>query len=233
MTTLDSTLIASYISNGDVSGLDSDQLVTLYAALCAKLGLDPAFQPFSVVTFKGGKKLLYVNRGATDIMARRNGVSRRVIKEPRVIGVPSHVGGSKEILVVVCVARAETPDGRWEESLAVVAYDDPVNSFMKAETKAKRRATLAVLGLGLTTDESELESIPGVSVPQLAQTQASAALLAKHVETYRSLPEGTPDDVKLSSFNAAARDYAEEIGVAYKDARKTLFQAVIKTRRDQ
>ena len=36
---------------------------------------------------------------------------------------------------------------------------DPVNVLMKVETKAKRRATLSILGLGML-DEMELETIP-------------------------------------------------------------------------
>jgi hypothetical protein len=37
--------------------------------------------------------------------------------------------------------------------------DDLANALMKAETKAKRRVTLSIAGLGMT-DESELHSIP-------------------------------------------------------------------------
>jgi hypothetical protein len=41
------------------------------------------------------------------------------------------------------------------------------NALMKAETKAKRRVTLSICGLGML-DESEVESIPGAAVEPLA-----------------------------------------------------------------
>ena len=61
-------------------------------------------------------------------------------------------------------SKASLPDGRCTESIGAVniaglkgeAY---ANAIMKAETKAKRRATLDLLGLGVL-DESETESIP-------------------------------------------------------------------------
>ena len=43
---------------------------------------------------------------------------------------------------------------------ATLLLTDPVNDLMKCETKAKRRATLSVCGLGLLA-EDEIETIPG------------------------------------------------------------------------
>ena len=57
------------------------------------------------------------------------------------------------------VCRATHPNGRVETATATVPLVDPVNVLMKVETKAKRRATLSILGLGVL-DEIELETIP-------------------------------------------------------------------------
>ncbi len=65
----------------------------------------------------------------------------------------------------VVVARATTADGREDEAIGAVSVrglsgDALANAIMKAETKAKRRVTLSIVGLGWT-DESEVDSIPG------------------------------------------------------------------------
>jgi hypothetical protein len=61
-------------------------------------------------------------------------------------------------------ALASTPDGRTTESIGAVSIgnmkgDSLCNAMMKAETKAKRRATLDLLGLGML-DESEIPPGP-------------------------------------------------------------------------
>jgi hypothetical protein len=79
--------------------------------------------------------------------------------------------------VYIVTSKASLPDGRCTESIGAVniaglkgeAY---ANAIMKAETKAKRRATLDLLGLGVL-DESEAESIPNASTVAL-QTMVEA-----------------------------------------------------------
>jgi hypothetical protein len=56
------------------------------------------------------------------------------------------------------------PDGRTDEatgavSLAGLSGTNLANSLMRAETKAKRRVTLSICGLGWL-DESEVDSVP-------------------------------------------------------------------------
>jgi hypothetical protein len=65
----------------------------------------------------------------------------------------------------VVTARAAFPDGRHDESIGAVPIaglkgESRAHAMMKAETKAKRRVTLSLVGLS-TLDESEVESIPG------------------------------------------------------------------------
>ncbi len=72
-------------------------------------------------------------------------------------------------------ARATLPSGRTDESIGAVPIDtlkgeSRANAMMKAETKAKRRVTLSISGLGML-DESELESIPGAKPPVQRTTE--------------------------------------------------------------
>jgi hypothetical protein len=63
--------------------------------------------------------------------------------------------------------RARTKDGREDEDIGAVVLpasgDSRANALMKAITKAKRRVTLSICGLG-QTDESELDTMPGARV---------------------------------------------------------------------
>jgi len=56
---------------------------------------------------------------------------------------------------------------RGATSLAGLRGDNLANAFMRAETKAKRRVTLSICGLGFT-DESEVDSIPGAQRVQVS-----------------------------------------------------------------
>jgi hypothetical protein len=68
--------------------------------------------------------------------------------------------------IYVVTARAKDRTGREDESPGAVPLgnlkgDALANALMKAETKAKRRVTLSIAGLGWL-DETELATIPGV-----------------------------------------------------------------------
>lgn len=163
---------------GDLSGLNPDEKVAYYQALCERLKLDPATQPFLPLSLNG-KVILYASKSATDQLARVWHVNRTIIDRQMM----------PEAGVYVVIVRAELPDGRSEDSTGAVPIGGAkgegfANALMKAETKAKRRATLSILGLGML-DESEVEAIPAerkkavdftsdVKTPDLALNPAPA-----------------------------------------------------------
>src|SRR5262249_25692959 len=74
--------------------------------------------------------------------------------------------------VIIITAMVKNGEGRTDMAKGVVTIgnlkgDALCNAIMKAETKAKRRATLSLCGLGWA-DESEIETIPGA---QIAETR--------------------------------------------------------------
>jgi hypothetical protein len=96
--------------------------------------------------------------------------------------------------VYIVTSKASLPDGRCTESIGAVniaglkgeAY---ANAIMKAETKAKRRATLDLLGLGVL-DESEAESIPNASTVALqTMVEALPQMEVEAVEVIEEDPE--------------------------------------------
>ena len=151
----------SLVTRGDLSGLTPAERARHYIRTCEGLGLNPHSQPFSFLTLQG-KLVMYANRGASDQLASMHHVNRKIIRGPEEITL----GGQK---LVIAVCEATMPNGRVETSIATVPMTDPVNVLMKAETKAKRRVTLSILGLGVL-DETEVETIPGamrVDAPRL------------------------------------------------------------------
>ena len=144
-------VVESMVLRGDISGLSSEDRARFYLQMCDSLGLSAASQPFAILRLNG-KEILYPTRGATDQLAAIHRLNREIVDGPKVIDV----AGTK---MIYALCRATHPNGRFETAVATVPATDPLNALMKCETKAKRRATLSILGLGML-DETEIETIP-------------------------------------------------------------------------
>jgi hypothetical protein len=157
LSTQNQAIIQSLVINGDLSKLDANMKVAYYQQYCDRLGLDPFTQPFKLLKLNG-KEILYCDRSGAQQLNKLHNVSHEI--------------KTREVLndCYVVTARA-TANGRIEESIGAVPIaglkgEGLCNAYMKAETKAKRRSTLDLLGLGIL-DESEIGSIPG-AVPMSA-----------------------------------------------------------------
>jgi hypothetical protein len=162
MVPLDPKIISSLVLSGDLSKLTTEQTMQYYVALCDRIGIDPATQPFKLLTLNG-KKVMYCDRGGTAQISKLYKIS--------------HEQRSTETVsdVYTVNMRASMDGGRFTDSSGSVSIaglkgDALANALMKAQTKAKRRATLDLIGLGML-DESEIETIPGdvrrEALPQL------------------------------------------------------------------
>jgi hypothetical protein len=149
---------------GDLSPLSSTERLHYYHKVCESLGLNPLTRPFAYLVLNN-KLVLYCRRDGTDQLRRVHDISIEITSREFV-----------NDLYVVC-ARAKFPSGRQDESIGAVSIaglqgNDLTNSIMRCETKAKRRATLSLCGLGMS-DESEVESIPNAQAWQEPAGQAS------------------------------------------------------------
>ncbi len=147
---LNQDIITSLVLNGDLSKMQPAQKVLYYKQLCERLGLDPTTQPFKLLRLNG-KEILYADKGATQQLSQNYHISHEVLNRDRVDDV------------YVVTVRARTPDGRYTDedgavSIGALKGDALANAIMKAVTKAKRRAVLAMCGLGMM-DEEEIETI--------------------------------------------------------------------------
>lgn len=151
-----SNILERVVVAGDLSRLSPEDRLLYYRQVCESLGLNPLTRPFDYIVLNG-KLTLYARKDATDQLRRIHGISVRIVAREMV----------EPLGLYVVTARATAPDGREDESIGVVSVkgfsgDALANALMKAETKAKRRATLSLVGLGWT-DESEVESVPGAT----------------------------------------------------------------------
>ena len=71
------------------------------------------------------------------------------------------------------------------------------NAKMKAETKAKRRATLSICGLGFVLDETEIETVPAEAKQKryktLPKREAKPLFAALQAEMYQQATRGAAD----------------------------------------
>jgi len=161
---------------GDLSTLNEEQRISYYFSVCRSIGLNPLTKPFEYMKLNN-KIVLYPTRAGTDQLRYVHGISLEVVERKFVNDL------------ALCTVRA-TLGARSDEAMGAVSVkglvgDNLANAIMKAETKAKRRATLSICGLVAIDDLQRIsmahEPAPDirieVSEPQdLAGEQAAQAV---------------------------------------------------------
>lgn len=147
-------LIEQVVVKGDLSRLTPEERSAYYMKVCESVGLNPLTKPFEYITLNG-KLTLYALRACTDQLRTLHKVSVLDLTESERDGV------------FIVTAKVQNGEGRTDAAKGAVTInglkgDALANAMMKAETKAKRRATLSICGLGFL-DETEIETIPTAS----------------------------------------------------------------------
>lgn len=214
----ESESVEAALVEGDLSRLNADERVVYYTRVCESLGLNPLTKPFAYLKLNG-KLILYPLRDCTDQLRKLNRVSITI--------------ASRETVgdCYIVTARASTPDGRCDESTGVVPLgslkgESLANAYMKAETKAKRRATLSICGLGMV-DDSEVDSIPGAQRVDVETAHAShpKALVAPADDVFAlaAMLDFVSDAAGLDAAKAKARAAWKSLDA---DARKGITRAM-------
>lgn len=204
-------IMEAVIAKGNLADLTPAQRAAYYRHVCESVGLNPLTRPFEYITLNG-KLTLYARKDATDQLRNARGVS---------IGKPDIQ--YQDDLIVVGVSATDK-SGRCDFDIGAVSIgglkgEARANAIMKAITKAKRRVTLSIAGLGWM-DESEVESVPG------------AAPVVVDAETGEILPaptNGHRSDVQFKNdawhSPQEALAWAQEQGLSEDDARGLLTTA--------
>ena len=185
--TVTANVLERVLVSGDLAGLTESQRLEYYRAVCESLGINPLTRPFEYLKLNG-RLVLYATRAAADQLRAIHGIS---IVDARI--------ERQDDLITVTV-RGRTRDGREDLEVGVVSVaglrgEALANAQMKALTKAKRRLTLSLAGLGWL-DETEAETIPGarrVSEQQIAPAPSEVEELRQLLaDRAKGLPEDSP-----------------------------------------
>jgi len=172
------------IGTGNLKALSSKQRVEYMVAVCRSRGLNPLTRPFRFMEFQG-QVVLYATRDCADQLRKLDGISTEIV--------------SKEIDGDLYVVEAQATDktGRKDSDVGAVVIgtlrgEARANAIMKACTKAKRRVTLSICGLGIL-DETEVGDMRGAvliddPVIEAEPQDEPSTRMAKLAPTYEERP---------------------------------------------
>lgn len=196
-------VLEQVVVQGDLSKLQPAERVSYYKTVCESLGLNPFTRPFEYINLNG-KLTLYAKRDATDQLRKIHGVSVEIT--------------SREMLdngIYVVTARAKEKNGRTDEAIGAVSIaglrgDALANAIMKCETKAKRRVTLSICGLGWL-DETEVSTVPDAEAVDVDMETGEIKSPMKNVTPPKNGANGAAskggDESKRSDYNTALFGY--------------------------
>jgi len=177
MKTMESVLV-----EGDLSKLTVPQRLSYYKNLCETMGLNPLSKPFGYIIINN-RLTLYALKDCTEQLRKIHGV-----------GITDQVmkfdGG-------LCIVTVKGQDRKGRSDIATGAVDikgltgeKQANAIMKAETKAKRRLTLSLVGLGML-DESEAYSVDDARIVDegVVLTKAGEKVVSVPYATQNNTPE--------------------------------------------
>lgn len=154
MAKTDMSMLENVLVAGDLSKLTAGQRLDYYRQVCQSMGLNPLSRPFDYINLNG-KLTLYAKKDATDQLRKIHTVSIDDIdiqedKDSFTVKVKGHDNEGRADVEIGCVAKSDM-------------RGSIQNTKMKAVTKAKRRLTLSLCGLGWL-DETEIETIPSAKI---------------------------------------------------------------------
>lgn len=159
------TALAHILATGDLAKLTNEQRVAYYLEQCRSLGLNSLSRPFDWLMLDN-KLVLYPNKSCAEQLRRQHQISVRVIRR-EVVGD-----------LFVCEVEGRRPNGVTDQAskyVPLTGYSQArgsykltgeklANAFAKAETGAKRRLVLSMIGLSSPPDLDEMERVKVVTV---------------------------------------------------------------------
>lgn len=192
-------IVRDIILTGNIGSLKPDHRADYVVALARHVGIDPLTRPFDLLTLQG-KTVVYANKSCTDQLRVKHGVSIQIVSRENVEGI------------YVVTAEATDSTGRKDSDIGAInvkglAGEQLANAMMKAGTKAKRRVTLSICGLGAVADESELDDIraehqkPAESPSAIDDLNAKIQNRRKPVQNEAEQPSAIVDQPEAEANN--------------------------------
>lgn len=185
--------ILEVLVSGNLGVLKSEERLEYYERVCSSLGLNPLTKPFEYLTLNG-KLVMYATKACSEQLRQIHGISITV-NEQKQVG---------DMYMVTVSATDKT--GRVDSDMGVVTTkglsgDNLANAILKAVTKAKRRVTLSICGLGML-DETEVEDIPErAKRPAVVMPQSRISAPAADPETGEVVDEPDHEEPSYTWFD--------------------------------
>jgi hypothetical protein len=138
--------ITEAVLKGNLKGLPPELKANYYSAVCQSIGLNPATKPFDFIDMQG-KEVLYPGKNCTDQLRSLRGIS---LSGPKITYDGSLI--FVEITATDRKGRTDTDFGILDTSAGLNKSLSRADAILKAITKAKRRVTLSICGLGYLDD---------------------------------------------------------------------------------
>ncbi len=171
---IDPETLEKALIGGDIGALNPAQRMQYYSAVCQSLSLNPLTRPLEFTQIDG-KTVLYARKDCTEQLRRRDAIKITIAERKTDDGIHwvraiASLPTGREDEAIGAVPMVEpafvmewSPTERGKKvrvanphSGKPLSADIRAKNMMLAETKAKRRVTLSIAGLGIP-DESELE----------------------------------------------------------------------------
>jgi hypothetical protein len=160
-----SSALEHILATGDLAKLSAKQRVGHYLNQCRSLGLNPISRPFDWLVLDD-KLVLYPNKSCTEQLGRAHQISVKILRRELVGDL------------FVCEVEGRTPSGLTNQATKYVpvtgrsrdgqayrlAGSKLADAFAKAETGAKRRLILSMVGLSSPADADEVNRVRFVTV---------------------------------------------------------------------
>jgi hypothetical protein len=177
-TTNSSDKILEILATGNIDQLTPKEKIEYVARICDSVGINPLTRPFEFLRFQN-KTVLYASKGCADQLRKVNNISIKVTEKKIEDGVLFiTVEGTDKSGRIDTDMGAINVSGLKGEALA--------NATMKGLTKAKRRLTLSMCGLGIM-DETEFESIGEGSLESAVESFEKREVFLEKNEEHRAL----------------------------------------------
>jgi hypothetical protein len=202
-------IMEQVLIKGDLKNLSEGERARYYTRVCESVGLNPLTKPFEYITLNG-KLTLYARKDATDQLRTLHNVSVIETTQEEMEGV----------YIIVCKVQngaGRTDIARGAVTLTGLKGEALANAIMKTETKAKRRATLSICGLGFM-DETEIEDLtPEPKVKGWRNGRKTSAECKRDGtdEVFNEIRRHIAAATDLEFLARIARDYETELQSMY------------------
>lgn len=187
------TDIERVLIGGDLAALTPDQRIAYYRRVCDSLGINWLTQPFGYIELWNSQ----LKRKVLTLYAKKDAAEQ--LRNLHKVSIPKLDHETVDDMYVV-TAYARDEQGREDSDVGVVPLtgligNDRANAMLKAVTKAKRRVTLSLCGLGFL-DETEVEAVRDAKTVEVSP---DGEIVGTETLRYEPHEEAQPEPAKATA----------------------------------